>query len=399
MNLVWKLLRQHISIPQLAGFALANLAGMTIVMLGLQFYTDTQAVYRSEDSFMKSTYIIVNKPVSAIQTLTGRSSAFTQDEIQEFGEQPFVERMGRFASSAFDVRATFALDATTSFSTEMFFEAVPDEFVDVNTDEWTYTQGNHEVPIILPRNYLDLYNFGYAGSRSLPKLSEGVLEAIRIGIDVSGGGRRQAFDGHIVGFTGRLNTILVPWSFMKWANAEYAGTTDAAPTRLIAEVGNPADERIAAYLQDHNYETDRDKLDASKTTYMLRVIVGIVMTVGLVICILSIYILMLSVFLLVEKNSTKLENLLLIGYSPVRVAMPYQLLTIGLNLLVLVLATVLLAVIRNNYLDMFRAFFPDFDSPAIGMAIGTGVVLLIIVSTFNIIAIYTKVMTIWKRKN
>ena len=37
-NLVWKLLRQHISIPQLAGFFFANLVGMSIVLLGYQFY-------------------------------------------------------------------------------------------------------------------------------------------------------------------------------------------------------------------------------------------------------------------------------------------------------------------------------------------------------------------------
>ena len=35
MNLVWKLLRQHISIPQLAGFFLANLVGMFIVKVAI----------------------------------------------------------------------------------------------------------------------------------------------------------------------------------------------------------------------------------------------------------------------------------------------------------------------------------------------------------------------------
>ena len=38
--LVWKLLRQHISIGQLAGFFLANLFGMMIVLLSMQFYKD-----------------------------------------------------------------------------------------------------------------------------------------------------------------------------------------------------------------------------------------------------------------------------------------------------------------------------------------------------------------------
>ena len=34
MKLVWKLLRQHISVPQFAGFFFANLVGMLIVLLG-----------------------------------------------------------------------------------------------------------------------------------------------------------------------------------------------------------------------------------------------------------------------------------------------------------------------------------------------------------------------------
>ncbi|MCD8293434.1 MAG: ABC transporter permease, partial [Prevotellaceae bacterium] len=37
-SLIWKLLRRHISIGQLAGFFLANLAGMAIVLSGVQFY-------------------------------------------------------------------------------------------------------------------------------------------------------------------------------------------------------------------------------------------------------------------------------------------------------------------------------------------------------------------------
>ena len=58
MNLVWKLLRQHISIPQFAGFAFANLFGMLIVLFGFQFYKDVLPVFTQEDSFMKADYLI-----------------------------------------------------------------------------------------------------------------------------------------------------------------------------------------------------------------------------------------------------------------------------------------------------------------------------------------------------
>jgi hypothetical protein len=399
MNLVWKLLRQHISIPQFAGFFFANLVGMTIILLGLQFYTDTQAIYQSEDSFMKADYLIVNKRISSMTTITGKSSAFTLPEVQDLDQQEFVERVGLFTSSAYDVKASFRLDEKTSFSTEMFFESVPDEFVDVKSDEWNYQQGSREVPIILPRNYLDLYNFGYAQSRNMPKLSEGILGAIRLKIELSGGGVRDEYEGRIVGFSSRLNTILVPQNFMDWANEYYAGTKTKSPTRLIVEVNNPTDERITSYLQDNDYETDQDKLDASKQTFLLRIIVGIVMGVGLVISILSFYILMLSVYLLVEKNSTKLENLLLIGYSPARVSMPYQLLTIGLNVLVLAIAIVAMLAVRNVYLEMFESFFPDFETPGIMTTLLAGVCLLVVVSILNVIAIKSKVMSIWKRKD
>lgn len=51
--MLWKLLRQHISVAQLAGFFIANLCGMVIVMLGIQFYNDVSPVFTQEDSFIK----------------------------------------------------------------------------------------------------------------------------------------------------------------------------------------------------------------------------------------------------------------------------------------------------------------------------------------------------------
>ena len=103
-------------------------------------------------------------------------------------------------------------------STDMFFESVPDEFVDIKLDKWHFDEETHTIPIIIPRNYLNLYNFGFAQSRSLPKLSEGLMGLIQMDIMMRGNGRVEQYKGNIVGFSNRLNTILVPQSFMNWAN-------------------------------------------------------------------------------------------------------------------------------------------------------------------------------------
>ena len=338
-TLVWKLLRQHISIGQLAGFFLANLFGMMIVLLSVQFYKDVIPVFTEGDSFMKKDFIIATKKISALGSFAGKSNTFSAEEIADLKKQPFTKTIGAFTPSQFKVSAGLGMQkAGIHLSTDMFFESVPDEFVDIKLDKWHFDEHTHTIPIIIPRNYLNLYNFGFAQSRSLPKLSEGLMSLIQMDIMMRGNGRVEQYKGNIVGFSNRLNTILVPETFMRWANENFAPGAKSEPSRLIVEVNNPTDDRIAKYFKDKGYDTEDDKLDAGKTTWFLKVIVGIVLSVGLLISVLSFYILMLSIYLLLQKNTTKLENLLLIGYSPAKVAFPYQLLTLGLNAIVLILS-------------------------------------------------------------
>ena len=185
---------------------------------------------------------------------------------------------------------------------------------------------------------------------------------------------------------------------MDWSNKLYAPEQHSEPSRLIAEVGNPADENISQYLDKKGYEVDTDKLQAEKTTYFLRMIVTLVMGIGLIISALSFYILMLSIYLLVQKNSSKLENLLLIGYSPRKVALPYQILTIGLNITVLAITWTILYFVRNYYMGIIETLFPQIEDTTMIKSITLGIILLVFVSAINQIAIHRKVMNIWKRK-
>lgn len=392
MTLIWKLLRQHISALQLLGFFVANLLGMLIVLLALQFYRDVRPIFSQEDGIINNDYLILSKRIS---TMGLASTSFSERELDDIRSQSFTKSIGAFTASQYKVACSMGIEGVANFGTQMYFESVPDQFVDTDRSQWHYQEGSDLVPIILPRSYLAIYNFGFAQSRSLPKLSESVISMLDMVLVLRGNGQERRMRGKIVGFTNRLQTILVPESFMKWSNSQFAPESDTAPTRLIVEVNNPTDERITQYVQEHGLDIDEDKLKAGKTTYFLKVISGIVMGVGLLISALSFFILMLSIYLLVQKNTQKLQNLLLIGYSPLRVSLPYQLLTIGMNALVLVLALGLLWWLRGYYMNLLWAMFPTIQETSMWPALALGVVLFLIVSVLNAIAVRRKVMAIW----
>ena len=396
MKLVWKLLRQHISWPQFVGFFFANLFGMTIVLLGYQLYCDILPIFTANDSFLKADYLVVSKKIGMANALGQQHSGFSKDEIADLQAQPFVKGVGQFTSTAYKAEATMGVSGMKILNSELFFESVPDPFVDVSLDNWRYTPGDTLVPVILPRSYIAMYNFGFAQNHSLPKINEGLVGMIDLHIQVQGKGGQGYFKGKVIGFSSKLNTILVPQSFMTWSNSHFSPDSEMPPSRLILDVTNPADQRIGTYLEDHNYELEDNNLDAEKTTYFLKLMVTLVMGVGVVISALSFYVLLLSIYLLVQKNTTKLQNLLLIGYSPSRVALPYQMLTLALNFAVLVASFSLLLIIRGYYIDIVETLFPDLPSTGVAATLGIGLALFLFVTGINFAILWRKTISIWR---
>ncbi len=394
MSLLWKLLRQHISIGQFAGFFVANLLGMIIVLSGYQFYNDVLPIFTNGDSFMKSNAIMVTKRIGTGNALSGNASTFSAKDIAELEKQPFTRRTGAFMSANYKTHANMGISGTQIFSSEIFFESIPDEFIDINMKDWRYNAGDNIVPIILPRSYINIYNFGFARSHALPQISDGLMGMIDLQLRIRANGKEQTFQGKVVAFSSSMTSILVPEAFMKWSNETFAPEGENVTTRLLMEVANPGDKALMAYFEKNGLEMDSDKLNAEKTTYFLRLIVSMVMVIGIIISALSFYILMLSIYLLVQKNTEKLQNLLLIGYRSTRVALPYQLLTGGLNLLVLLIAIVAVWLIRNYYVDIIAALYPEIGRGSILYALLLGIVLFLIVTLLNVIIIRRKVGSI-----
>ncbi|WP_462353106.1 ABC transporter permease [Alistipes timonensis] len=391
MRLLWKLLRCHLSRAQLVGFSLAGLVGMIVVLGALQAYRDIRPIVARPDSFLRGDYLVLSKRVSALNTLGLGSGDFTPEELDDLRAQPFVRGVGALTPADYRITGSVGMGGV-NLSTYLFFESVPDRFLDVKAAEWNYESGSRDIPIIIPRNYVNLYNYGFAPSQGLPQISEGIFRRVSLGIDIAGNGRSEQFRGRIVGLSNRLNTILVPDAFIRWSNERFGTRTgEKHPARVIVETDRPVDAAVSEYLARKGYEAEGDRRDDGKATRFLQLAASGVAGVGLAFSGMSFYILLLSIFLLLQKNSDKLENLLLLGYAPARVARPYRLLTFGLNFGVLVAALLAVWLLRLAYLPSLTALQEGYQPAGMGVTLLCGTGLALLLSLLDGMAIRRKV--------
>ena len=393
-SLLSKLLRKNVSSMQLGGSAIANLIGLIIVGIALQFYLDLRPIFNDEESFVKSDYLVVTRKVTGMDALMG-GSEISEAEVADIEAQPWVRRVGRFTASDYEVRAAVALGSSgAAMTTQLFFESIPAEFLDVNSAEWHFDERNPVIPVIVSKDYLSLYNFGFAAAQGMPKISEGMAGMIPLQFTISGNGLSQSFSGRIVGFSARVNTILVPEEFMHWSNSRFGSGSAAGASRLIMEVNAPGDIKIEQYIADHNFEVAGDKANSNKAGYLFTIAVSVVAAVGVLISLLSFFVLILSIMLLLQKNTKKLQDLLQLGYTPMQVSGYYIRLVLRVNDAVLILALVLIFVARLIYLPMLEPLGIEAASTALTIVAVIGLVALITIG--NAVAIMRHVNKLWR---
>ena len=156
MHLLFRLLRQNLSLWQVLGFVVANLLGGTIVLVGTQAYRDFDRFMEKESGLLSDGYVVITKPINGLSTfgsLLGVKPVFREGEMQRLREHPAVKDVGTFTSAAFQIRGSFVL-GDLNISTDLFMESVPDKFIDVEFDtpgEWQADVNGTFIPIIIPR--------------------------------------------------------------------------------------------------------------------------------------------------------------------------------------------------------------------------------------------------------
>jgi hypothetical protein len=303
----------------LAGMA----AGLFLMGAGLQTGFSFRQVMQKQKDLLGGEFLVINKPVSLLNTLSGKPGSFTESEIRSLQQLPGIQAVGQFTGSRFKVGASFSSAQIPGISTEMFFEAVPDAFLDADARNWQWEPGMNSLPVIIPADYLRLYNFGFAQGQGLPLIPESILSSVQFEIRVSGNGRQERFKAGIAGFTERISSILVPQSFLEYANKTYGDEEALSPGRLIVKAEDPGNPTLSTYFAEKGYEiAGADKLKTSRINTLLKIMMGFVLSLAIFMVVLSLLGIVQSSQILVFRSARDIRVLHQIGHTTAEIARP-----------------------------------------------------------------------------
>lgn len=158
-----------------------------------------------------------------------------------------------------------------TLNTDSMLFGLPGEFLanDLTTgiDKISWNKADSEpYPALIPRKFLDLYNFTIASPQNLPKFSEDMLIGKKLTLypnysNFFGNSSAPAktVQLEVVGFSDKINLIglTLPYQIIEKLNEDFASSDNTAYTEVYAEVENETEiTKTAAEIEKLGYSTN-----------------------------------------------------------------------------------------------------------------------------------------------
>tara|TARA_B100000927_G_scaffold291575_1_gene294521 strand:+ start:587 stop:1855 length:1269 start_codon:yes stop_codon:yes gene_type:complete len=371
-KMLWKLQIKTFLPLQLIGYAITLCIGVIIILTTYNIYKDIQPLLKKETDVFGNNGVVISKEISDVSSVFGglnsikgnnvdRSSIyFTNEEISIFKKQSFVKNISFFnTASGFNI---YLYINELGIRTDIFFESIPDKYLGTvnDNDLWKWDEKEKFIPIIIPKDYLKILNLGYAESRKssgIPLLSYNAVKWMKGEILIKSKIGKEKFTCQIVGFTEKVNSILVPNDFLIWANKNYGDGKKSKPNKLIVEFNNSNSPEIIKYLKENKYEINKRDIEFNKLINIFRIAFFLIFIIATVIISLSISFVLLSVNLIFQKNKTVLINLYNIGYNLQKISLLYKIIISGITFISISTALIISNFIRGIYRQNLSTLF------------------------------------------
>ncbi len=275
---------------------------------------------------------------------------FSSSNIKEIQTWKGVKKVFPIYSNDFKVSADGG--SFIPFYTDMYLEAIDNEAIDV-ADLSEFQVKDNTIPIIISREYLNLYNYGFALNQGLPQITEDFAKKIEVNINLTLKEKNLKYKGKLIGLSDRIHSVLVPKNFLDSLNTTQVKFTHAEKvySRVLIKVNDASDEELISKMNGKGYESNQESLRSAKIKGKLFLVLQAIALIGLFIFLLCMFMILntIKIQFLEQKEAVSIKYTL--GYSPR--AMVNQ---ISKKFSIYVFITVLLCLI---VLSIFQYYFSN----------------------------------------
>lgn len=288
--------------------------GMLLLLASVQMFVNIQQLMK-ETTIRKDGFDFISITKKVTNETMGRPemNVFYQKDIDELKSQPFVNDVSPLESNQF--RVQLSAGEILPFKTDLFLESIEDEFLDTLPPTFSWQEGQQKIPVIISSDYLEMFNV-FAPSQGLPQVSKETAMNIPVVITISGRGQRTDFYGSIVAFSDRVNSVVVPKTFLDWANKNYGEISTQGFGRLYIKTANANNPDLLSFFDRKGYVVNKDKTRAGRTKQLFQGIFTGLGVFGLLVVVMALMLFSFYLQLVIARSRDSLQLLLLIGYSP-----------------------------------------------------------------------------------
>lgn len=309
-----KLLFRHQDKTQLIIAIIGSFMGMTFLLTSIHYLIKVNEFGEGADILGPNT-IIVQKKVSNSNTLNIAKSDFTLHELEMLRKEPYIIDVQPVETNNFDVSFETADKNVPRFRSDIFIQTVDPDFLDVKSAKWKWKEGDSIVPIIMPRDFLVMLNT-FMSASGIPQVSDELAMEIKFKFTLSNETSKEWINVRIIGFTNEVSSILVPESFMKWANNKYGIDDNQRITQVMISGKESEFGRVEEMLKIKHLESKNAQMVVGRLKSMVGTLILVVLGISVIAVFVSGLVLIQYLQLLLSKNTYEVRTLLRLGYSP-----------------------------------------------------------------------------------
>jgi len=355
--------------------------GVLLLLCSVQMYINMQKLTR-EGNIRRNGYdfVAVTKNVSGETGHHPEENMFTGKDIDEIKAQPFIEDVAPVIANQF--RVQLSAGEMLPFQTEFFIESLRNDFLDTLPPSFSWQEGQEILPIIFSSDFFEIYNVVFAPGQNLPQFSRKNAANIRFLVTCFGNGQQKNFVAQIVAFSDRVNSVLVPESFLTWANTTFGSQKTFQVSRIFIKTKDANNPELIKYLDTKGYAINKEKTILGRNKMLIQNVLSGLGIFGLVVVILALMLFSFYLQLIIARSKDNLRLLLTLGYSPAWLSRNVSKRFLPVYISIVIISLALTQLTQWGFHHFVMQDKPEL-SPFIHWSIVMAALLLIILSLFT----------------